>query len=93
MAEEALEELAKLSKRNLSQDYTLGELVKESNELTVGKAMLGLFLNKDTHGHVLQSIDDRLSAVYTELNRREPFYVGGNCPSVFAQNNKDNKEE
>lgn len=71
IAEEALEELAELNETDL-RDYSLGRLVKESNQLATSKGLLQLILDKEAP--VLQSYEDRLNSLYAELDRRESIF-------------------
>ena len=75
-SQEMRDHLAELSKKNLSQDYSLGDLIRESTKLTVGKGMLAVTLDEDQDlkAKVIQAVDDRLNALYQELDRRERVY-------------------
>lgn len=83
---EGLEKIAKLSKKDLRCDYTLGKLMGEAIELGVDKGYLVFVLDEELRKKATQVVDDRLKALYAELDRREKYYVGWPTP-IFAQNN------
>ncbi len=70
-----LEKLVELNKKDLRRDYTLGALMRETSELTIDKIFLGIFvLDEDLKKKETQAVDDRLNALYAELDRREQIY-------------------
>lgn len=70
-----LEKLVELNKKDLRRDYTLGALMRETNELNIDKTFLGIFvLDEDLKKKATQAVDDRLNVLYKELDRREQIY-------------------